>query len=541
MKITARMFLMFAVSLVGMIVLFCLSLGTIEKVKVNGPIYREIAQSKDLAADILPPPEYIIESYLVVQLAQDAADARELQKLQEDFTRLKKEFDERHQFWDKELKDPATRKLMLQDAYAPAAAFYTDAQASFFPALARGDRQASAAVLANSLKPNYASHRLQVDRLVQLVDRQCKQAEQTAKESLTNSYIAIFLAGALITLLTAALSFFITRSITVPLSRCVAIADHLATGDLTDDIEIHSQDETGHLMAAMRNMVQNLRGLVQGTVEISGNIAAASVQLTATARHIAAGAQEVAGQTDQVATASEEMSHTSRDIAQNCSLAAESSRHSSATATEGAAVVRETIEGMARIADRVKQTAQVVDNLGSRSDQIGAIIGTIEDIADQTNLLALNAAIEAARAGEQGRGFAVVADEVRALAERTTRATQEIGTMIKAIQRETKEAVGSMEDGVQQVEQGAQASRRSGEALQSILSQIDHVTEQINQIATAAEEQTATTGEITSNVQQVSAVVQDSARGAQETSAAAGQLAQQAQQLQGLVAAFKLP
>jgi methyl-accepting chemotaxis protein len=196
---------------------------------------------------------------------------------------------------------------------------------------------------------------------------------------------------------------------------------------------------------------------------------------------------------------------------------------------------------MARIAERVKQTAQVVDTLGSRSDQIGAIIGTIEDIADQTNLLALNAAIEAARAGEQGRGFAVVADEVRALAERTTRATQEIGTMIKAIQRETKEAVCSMEDGVQQVEQGAQASRKSGEALESILSQIDHVTEQINQIATAAEEQTATTGEISGNVQQVSAVVQDAARGAQETSAAAGQLARQAQQLQNLVAAFKLP
>jgi methyl-accepting chemotaxis protein len=541
MKITARMFLMFAVSLVGMIVLFCLSLNTIEKVKVNGPIYREIAQAKDLAADILPPPEYIIESYLVVQLAQDAADARELQKLQEDFTRLKKEFDERHQFWDKELKDPATRKLMLQDAYAPAAAFYADAQASFFPALARGDRQASAAVLANSLKPNYASHRLQVDRLVQLVDQQCKLAEQAAKESLTRSRILIFLAGALITLLTAALSFFIARSITGPLSRCVAIADHLATGDLTDDIEVYSKDETGHLMAAMRNMVQNLRGLVHGTVEISGNIASASIELTATARHIAAGAHDVAGQTDQVATASEEMSHTSRDIAHSCSLAAESSRHSSVTASQGAAVVRETIEGMARIAERVKQTAQVVDTLGSRSDQIGAIIGTIEDIADQTNLLALNAAIEAARAGEQGRGFAVVADEVRALAERTTRATQEIGTMIKAIQRETREAVCSMEDGVQQVEQGAQASRKSGEALQSILSQIDQVTEQINQIATAAEEQTATTGEISGNVQQVSAVVQDAARGAQETSAAAGQLAQQAQQLQSLVAAFKLP
>jgi methyl-accepting chemotaxis protein len=234
------------------------------------------------------------------------------------------------------------------------------------------------------------------------------------------------------------------------------------------------------------------------------------------------------------------MASTSADIARSCTLAAETSRNSSTTATAGARVVQETIEGMARIAERVKQTAGAVDTLGSRSDQIGEIIVTIEDIADQTNLLALNAAIEAARAGEQGRGFAVVADEVRALAERTTRATKEIGEMIKAIQSDTREAVSSMEEGVCEAEKGAESSRKSGEALKQILSQINEVTMQINQIATAAEEQTATTGEITSNVHQVSEVVQDAARGAQETSAAAAQLADQARQLQGLVASFRL-
>ena len=336
------------------------------------------------------------------------------------------------------------------------------------------------------------------------------------------------------------LGIFISRGVTRPLAAGVEVARRLADGDLTVDVQVDSTDETGQLMAAMQKMVQSLRDMITNTVDISIGIASASNQLQSTAQQIATGAEEVAAQTSTVATASEEMAPTSNDIARNCTLAADASHSSTDAANAGAEVVQETITGMGVIAERVRQTSVTVEALGARSEEIGDIVGTIEDIADQTNLLALNAAIEAARAGEQGRGFAVVADEVRALAERTTKATKEIGTMIKAIQNETKVAVKAMEEGVAEVERGAASSQKSGQALKEILDRISEVSMQVSQIATAAEEQTATTNEVSTNVHQITEVVHQTASGAEETADAAAQLARQAESLQSLIRRFKL-
>jgi methyl-accepting chemotaxis protein len=248
----------------------------------------------------------------------------------------------------------------------------------------------------------------------------------------------------------------------------------------------------------------------------------------------------MAMQVTSVATAGEEMASTSGDIANNCQLAVEEAQRANNAAQVGAGVVNGTVAIMSRIAERVQGTSTTVASLGARGDQIGAIVGTIEDIADQTNLLALNAAIEAARAGEQGRGFAVVADEVRALAERTTKATKEIGEMIKAIQSETKGAVVAMEEGVREVEKGTEEAAKSGQALEEILGQINAVVQQIHQIATAAEEQTATTSEISGNIQNITMVAQQASHGVRESAAAASDLAAHASDLQKMVNQFKL-
>jgi len=381
-----------------------------------------------------------------------------------------------------------------------------------------------------------------MEKVAESMIKEAKHADESFDSAIKRTIsigIVISLIGIIFSIVIA---IFITRAILKPLNRLLDMLTDVAQGegDLTKRLDASSGDEIAQASGMFNQFVEKLHGIISRISSTSTQVALASSQLNSTSERIATGSEEVAAQASTVATAGEEMSATSGDIAQNCQMAAEGAQRASQAASDGAAVVERTVAVMGQIAEKVQESARTVESLGARSDQIGNIIGTIEDIADQTNLLALNAAIEAARAGEQGRGFAVVADEVRALAERTTRATKEIGEMIKSIQRETKGAVAAMEQGVHQVETGTEEAAKSGLALQDILAQVNDVAMQVNQIATAAEEQTATTSEISNNMMQITEVVQQTSLGAHESAAAAAQLNENAEELQRLVRQFKL-
>jgi len=374
-------------------------------------------------------------------------------------------------------------------------------------------------------------------------DAQRKIADQQGKEIFQNNSAAriwIIFGVAAIFLTGIIFSMIMSRLISLPISRLAGQAMRVAEGDMSIEIDQFTDDEVGRLGGAFRMMIDNLKGVLIRISDSSALVSSAATQLLAEAKQMADDSYKVVSQAGTMATASEEMAATSGEIARSCVSATEISGRANRAAETGAAVIKTTVEGMNRIAQHVKETAVTVDGLGARSDQIGNIVGTIEDIADQTNLLALNAAIEAARAGEQGRGFAVVADEVRALAERTTRATREISDMIKTIQLETRTAVATMEEGVQEVARGTEDAAQSGQALEEILNQIGSVSLQVSKIATAAEEQTATTNLISQNIGEINEAVHDTARGANETASAAERLAELSQDLRGIVSRFTL-
>ena len=413
-------------------------------------------------------------------------------------------------------KNPDNQKMM--DDVVAAATVYEEA----FTKLA-------AMTLANTSEtPEQVELDKKMVAAARTAQEKCEAAVKDQKAEMTvaatSAHRRMGMLAAVSLLLSVFFGILINRSIVVPITRLVVNAKTIAKGDMTTEITVSSRDEIGQLSASLSEMVKNLEIMISQASIVSSRSAIFAHELHTEAEHIAHGIDNVVSQTVTVATAGEEMSATSSDIARNCLMASEGAQRAAESAQNGVGVVEGTIGIMSDIAENVRQSARTVEKLGERSDQIGAIIGTIEDIADQTNLLALNAAIEAARAGEQGRGFAVVADEVRALAERTTRATREIGEMIKAIQTETKGAVIAMEQGVRQVETGTDEAAKSGEALRDILELVNDAAMQIGQIATAAEEQTATTSEITSNMQQITDILRVTAEETHKSAQSTGRL-----------------
>jgi len=252
------------------------------------------------------------------------------------------------------------------------------------------------------------------------------------------------------------------------------------------------------------------------------------------------GLMEQSQQTIEVSGAVDDMTKTILKTTKNSASAAEAAKNSGIIAKEGGKVVNETIQGMNRVAEVVKKSAETVHALGKNSEQIGEIIQVIEDIADQTNLLALNAAIEAARAGEQGRGFAVVADEVRKLAERTTKATKEITAMINQIQKDTEGAVKSMNEGTVEVEKGKELANRAGRSLDQIIKETEDVLDKSAQVAAASEEQGATAEQIGKNIEAINTVANESATGIQHIAGAAEKLNKLTSNLESLISMFKL-
>jgi methyl-accepting chemotaxis protein len=325
-----------------------------------------------------------------------------------------------------------------------------------------------------------------------------------------------------------------------PINESAKVLEKLAQGDLTVRMNGEYQGDYSKIKDSINEMADSFSSALADVSNAVQATASASNQISSSTEEMAAGAQEQSAQTTEVAGAVEEMTKTIIETTRNSGQASDAAKNAGLIAKEGGKVVGETIEGMNRVADVVKKSAEIVQVLGKSSDEIGEIVQVIDDIADQTNLLALNAAIEAARAGEQGRGFAVVADEVRKLAERTTKATKEIATMIRQIQKDTEGAVVSMQQGTEEVEKGKVLAEKAGQSLSQIITGAQDVVDMSTQVAAASEEQSSAAEQISKNIESISSVTQQSAAGVQQIARAAEDLNRLTVNLQELVSRFKI-
>ena len=360
-----------------------------------------------------------------------------------------------------------------------------------------------------------------------------KDTDSDAKTAMNQMMALLFLGVAV----SIGLGFLVANVIRKPIQQVI---ENINNADLNSRFNSERKDEVGDLQRSFDTFVTSIKETLLQVTESASAVASASSEISSSTEQMAAGAQEQTSQASEVASAVEEMTKTIVENSKNASNTADTAKEAKKAAEQGGTVVEETVVGMKRIAGVVKESAGTVKELGKSSDQIGEIIGVIDDIADQTNLLALNAAIEAARAGEQGRGFAVVADEVRKLAERTTKATKEIAGMIRKIQGDTKGAVASMEEGTKQVDDGIRLADKAGESLREIVGVSQKVTDMVAQIAAASEQQSSASEQISKNVEAISAVTGETAQGVQQIARAAEDLNRLTENLQHLVAKFNL-
>ena len=378
----------------------------------------------------------------------------------------------------------------------------------------------------------------QLNKLVAMNNSDAKTASAAAGEQYRSAITGIIAVAVIAALLTVLLAWLLTRSIITPLNRALQAAQTIAGGNLTTLIEVDGTDEPARLLGALAAMQASLRKTIEQIAGSATQLGAAAEELSTVTQEASRGLQQQTNEIEQAATAVNEMTAAVEEVARNAVSTSEASNQSTQAAREGRDRVVETVGAIQTMTHDVQNTSVMIEGLAAQGRDIGKVLDVIRAIAEQTNLLALNAAIEAARAGEAGRGFAVVADEVRALAHRTAQSTQEIEKMVAGIQNGTGHAVASMQQSNQRTQSTLEMARAAGVALEQITQSIQLINERNLVIASASEEQAQVSREVDRNLVNIRDLATQSAAGANQTSAATHELSRLAVDLNAMVARF---
>jgi len=465
-------------------------------------------------------------------------DAQTMRSTEQSLGQVKDQLSEAQERYRKLISSQAEQAMF--DRYLAAQNEYLREQSKFVE-LSRQDKLEEGRVVVNGELNGHANDAAQA--LLDMTDLNKKGAATSIAEgravfAAAINWVVIFIVLAVV--LTIVLALVLTRSIVKPLSEAVAVARIVASGDLSTTIQVEGTDEPAQLLEALKSMQQSLRSTIQHIADSSNQLASASEELHAVTEDTNRGLHQQNNEIEQAATAVNEMTSAVDEVARNAVSTSEASRESERTAQRGRDQVLRTVNSISSLAENVTSTASEVGDLADKIRDISKVLDVIRAIAEQTNLLALNAAIEAARAGEQGRGFAVVADEVRLLAQRTQQSTQEIEQMIGGIRQGTDHAVSAMQGSNTLAHATLELAQSAGQALDEITRSITEINERNLLIASASEEQASVTREVDRNLVNIRDLSLQSSAGANQTSASSQELSRLAIDLNGLVSKFRL-
>jgi methyl-accepting chemotaxis protein len=539
-RLGQRFALMIGMLAVGFAVFGAVTYFTLERLRVNGPVYLDVVRGKDLVADILPPPAYIIEANLIAHQMVVEAAPEQRAKLSERFAQTEKEFGERYAFWRGQPLPENLKKTLVEQAQVSGSKFFEIARSQFLPAIQAGDAARARTVLAE-MGPVYASHRQAIDEVVKLANSEQERIETDAASAIVSAR------ATMVTIFVASLgaSLFLAWLVISHLMRDLGgepryvseVMKSVADGDLTVDVRGGAEHS---VLAAVRATVATLREMMRTIRDSADAVATGSHEIASASQALANHANSGSDAASSMAAAVEEMTVSVTHISESARETEVNSTHSAKLANEGEARANRATAEMNAIAVSIGGASERIATLVTRANEVGNIAGVIKDIAAQTNLLALNAAIEAARAGEQGRGFAVVADEVRGLAERTAKATVQIEQMIGAIQGETQHAVEAMEAMKPQVRSGVELVDSAASSLREIREGSSDTLARVRDVANATHEQSAASTAIAQQVEQIAQMVDHTSVSVKQTAGAAAELERTAGRLSEMVRRFRV-
>ncbi|KTB73681.1 chemotaxis protein [Pseudomonas sp. ICMP 3272] len=473
---------------------------------------------------------------LRLETQRGLADPQSIQKNIESFAGYRKAFTEAVANYEPLIADEKERSLYIPVKNSADA--YSKQLDILEPLMRQGDIAAAVSLVSTSIRPMTNTMEVQIKDLTNFNNEGAARAGQTATDLYENGLWLVVGLIAGVVILTVGLALLLTKSITSPINDALSVAERIAASDLSKEVLVSGTDEAGRLLKALAQMQANLRNTIMQISDSSNQLASASEEMTAVTEESSRGLVSQNDEVNQAATAVTEMSAAVDEVARNAESASEESKRTQGYTEVGLARVAQTLKSIEKLNGNVENTSEQIQGLSDRAQSITKVVEVIRAIAEQTNLLALNAAIEAARAGEQGRGFAVVADEVRALAHRTQVSTQEIEQMIAAIQSDSDLAVKAMNTSRDLATESLGVAQEASTSLDQISTAIIQINERNLMIATASEEQSHVAREVDRNLVSIRELATQSAAGAAQTASACGEMSKLAVNLNQLVNRF---